>query len=82
MSVGLTLNGEARILEMAPQTPLLMALRNDFALNGPKYGCGLGKCGACCTGNQGKPSQWAERSESSIHSGKFLLRVNNDLLYG
>jgi len=30
-----------------PATPLLFILRNDLALNGPKYGCGLGACGAC-----------------------------------
>jgi nicotinate dehydrogenase subunit A len=29
------------------ETPLLYILRNDLALNGPKYGCGLGECGAC-----------------------------------
>ena len=34
-------------LENDPQTPLLLVLRNDLALNGPKYGCGLGECGAC-----------------------------------
>ena len=28
-------------------TPLLLVLRNDLQLNGPKYGCGLGECGAC-----------------------------------
>ncbi|MFP3534345.1 2Fe-2S iron-sulfur cluster-binding protein, partial [Burkholderia sp. SIMBA_042] len=30
-----------------PATPLLYGLRNDLACNGPKYGCGLGQCGAC-----------------------------------
>lgn len=30
-----------------PETPLLYVLRNDLQLNGPKYGCGLGECGAC-----------------------------------
>lgn len=43
----LRVNGEVRSLELAPETPLLYVLRNDFALNGPKYGCGLGECGAC-----------------------------------
>jgi nicotinate dehydrogenase subunit A len=47
MSVCLTLNGEARTLDLPSDTPLLMALRNDCALNGPKYGCGFGECGAC-----------------------------------
>jgi nicotinate dehydrogenase subunit A len=45
--VTLRVNGRAHVLEIAPQTPLLFILRNDLALNGPKYGCGLGECGAC-----------------------------------
>lgn len=33
--------------DVSPDTPLLYVLRNDLQLNGPKYGCGLGECGAC-----------------------------------
>ncbi|WP_062268282.1 (2Fe-2S)-binding protein [Endozoicomonas arenosclerae] len=40
-------NGESVLIELAPEVPLLFFLRNDLALNGPKYGCGLGECGAC-----------------------------------
>ena len=47
MSVSLTLNGAPQTLDLPRKTPLLMALRNDLCLNGPKYGCGLGECGAC-----------------------------------
>ncbi|MBL7249801.1 (2Fe-2S)-binding protein [Alloalcanivorax sp. C16-2] len=43
----LTVNGEDRCLDVAPSTPLLYVLRNDLSLNGPKFGCGLGECGAC-----------------------------------
>ena len=43
----LNVNGEDRIAEAAPETPLLYILRNDLELNGPKFGCGLGECGAC-----------------------------------
>ncbi|MAO59996.1 ferredoxin:(2Fe-2S)-binding protein [Alcanivorax sp. 521-1] len=43
----LTVNGEDRRLDVAPSTPLLYVLRNDLSLNGPKFGCGLGECGAC-----------------------------------
>ena len=43
----LTVNGKACDVEAAPDTALLYVLRNDLALNGPKYGCGLGECGAC-----------------------------------
>jgi nicotinate dehydrogenase subunit A len=47
MTLSLTVNGTAHELTVSPQTPLLNVLRNDLALNGPKYGCGLGECGAC-----------------------------------
>ena len=43
----LTVNGKSRDVDAAPDTALLYVLRNDLALNGPKYGCGLGECGAC-----------------------------------
>ncbi|CAM0557498.1 (2Fe-2S)-binding protein [Vreelandella sp. 2A-K22] len=47
MTLKLTINGQEHELAVPPQTPLLNVLRNDLALNGPKYGCGLGECGAC-----------------------------------
>ena len=34
-------------MDAGPDTPLLYVLRNDLGLNGPKFGCGLGQCGAC-----------------------------------
>jgi nicotinate dehydrogenase subunit A len=43
----LAVNGTTHVLELPPETPLLFVLRNDLGLNGPKYGCGLGECGAC-----------------------------------
>jgi nicotinate dehydrogenase subunit A len=43
----LTVNGCIHDVEAAPDTALLHVLRNDLRLNGPKYGCGLGECGAC-----------------------------------
>jgi nicotinate dehydrogenase subunit A len=46
-TIRLTVNGDSRDVEAAADTPLLYVLRNDFELNGPKYGCGLGECGAC-----------------------------------
>lgn len=45
--IALTINGVDARIAAEPETPLLYILRNDFALNGPKYGCGLGECGAC-----------------------------------
>ena len=43
----LTVNGRDHDVDAAPDTALLYVLRNDLELNGPKYGCGLGECGAC-----------------------------------
>jgi nicotinate dehydrogenase subunit A len=45
--VTLTVNGENRIVDIEPSTPLLYILRNDLGLEGPRFGCGLGQCGAC-----------------------------------
>jgi nicotinate dehydrogenase subunit A len=46
-TIRLTVNGKLHDVNAAPDTALLYALRNDLSLNGPKYGCGLGECGAC-----------------------------------
>ena len=45
--IKLRVNGVEHVVRVDPQVPLLYVLRNDLALNGPKYGCGLGQCGAC-----------------------------------
>lgn len=46
-SYKITVNGKKQSVEAYPETPLLYVLRNQLALNGPKYGCGIGQCGAC-----------------------------------
>jgi len=45
--VKLTVNGRQHELTADPDTPLLYVLRDELALNGAKFGCGLGQCGAC-----------------------------------
>jgi nicotinate dehydrogenase subunit A len=45
--VNLRVNGKKHTLLVDPATPLLYVLRNQLALNGPKYGCGMQQCGAC-----------------------------------
>ena len=47
MAVSLRVNGRSHASAADPDTPLLYVLRNDLKLNGPKFGCGLGQCGAC-----------------------------------
>jgi len=46
-TIRLTVNGRIHEVDAAPDTALLYVLRNDLELNGPKFGCGLGECGAC-----------------------------------
>jgi len=45
--ITLLVNGQLHALAVHAAVPLLQVLRNDLGLNGPKYGCGLGECGAC-----------------------------------
>ncbi|MBI4468429.1 MAG: (2Fe-2S)-binding protein [Acidobacteria bacterium] len=45
--INLKVNGRTHSIDVDPETPLLYILRNDLVLNGPKFGCGLGQCGAC-----------------------------------
>ena len=47
MKFVLRVNGKLHSVDVAPDTPLLYVLRNDLQLDGPKFGCGLGQCGAC-----------------------------------
>lgn len=45
--IQITVNGKKHKVEAALETPLLYVLRNELGLHGPKFGCGLGQCGAC-----------------------------------
>src|SRR2546423_10828947 len=46
-NITLRVNGKAHTVDVDPATPLLYVLRNDLDLHGPRFGCGLGQCGAC-----------------------------------
>jgi len=45
--ISIEVNGKKHLLDVNPDTPLLYVLRNDLGLNGPRFGCGVGQCGAC-----------------------------------
>jgi nicotinate dehydrogenase subunit A len=47
VSTTLNVNGQSKVVDADPATPLLYVLREDLQLNGAKFGCGLGQCGAC-----------------------------------
>ncbi len=51
----LRVNGETHTFDLDPATPLLYILRNDLRLRGPRFGCGLGQCGACTVLVDGTP---------------------------
>jgi nicotinate dehydrogenase subunit A len=45
--ISLRVNNQSRVVDADPATPLLYVLRDDLELHGPRFGCGLGQCGAC-----------------------------------
>jgi nicotinate dehydrogenase subunit A len=57
MAISLKVNGVVHAVSAEPETPLLYVLRNDLGLNGPKFGCGLGQCGACTVLLDGDPTR-------------------------
>ncbi len=57
MAIRLEINGEMHSVTAEPDTPLLYVLRNDLALNGAKFGCGLAQCGACTVLINGAPAR-------------------------
>jgi nicotinate dehydrogenase subunit A len=53
--ITLDVNGKTHEIDADPTTPLLYVLRDDLQLNGAKFGCGLGQCGACTVIVDGRP---------------------------
>jgi isoquinoline 1-oxidoreductase alpha subunit len=57
MSIKLKINGEMREVKADPDTPLLWVIRDELALTGTKFGCGVASCGACTVHINGKPQR-------------------------
>lgn len=64
--IRLNVNGAARSVDVDPATPLLYVLRNDLDLHGPRFGCGLGQCGACTVLINGDAVRSCIRPASSV----------------
>jgi aerobic-type carbon monoxide dehydrogenase small subunit (CoxS/CutS family) len=65
-SISLRVNGTSRTVDVDPATPLLYVLRNDLDLHGPRFGCGLGQCGACTVIIKGEAVRSCIRPVSTV----------------
>lgn len=64
--VTLKVNGETHTVDIEPSTPLLYILRNDLDMQGPRFGCGLGQCGACTVIVDGRAVRSCIQPTSSV----------------
>ena len=67
----LTVNGRRQVVDVEPSTPLLYVLRNDLELHGPRFGCGLGQCGACTVLIRGEAVRSCTRPVSSVQGAEI-----------
>lgn len=65
-AIRLLVNGAAHTVDVEPSTPLLYVLRNDLDLSGPRFGCGLGQCGACTVLIRGEAVRSCVRPVSQV----------------
>ena len=73
-SYSLNVNGKKQSVTVDADTPLLYVLRDDLALNGPKFGCGLGQCGACTVLMDGVATRSCMLPVSTI-AGKAVITL-------
>jgi aerobic-type carbon monoxide dehydrogenase small subunit (CoxS/CutS family) len=64
-------NGKSHTVEVEPSTPLLYVLRNDLDLRGPRFGCGLGQCGACTVLIKGEAVRSCVRPVSAVQGAEI-----------
>jgi aerobic-type carbon monoxide dehydrogenase small subunit (CoxS/CutS family) len=73
-SISLTVNGHAYTLDVAPDTPLLWAIRDHLNLTGTKFGCGMALCGACTVHLEGTPIRSCS-TPVSVAAGKRITTI-------
>jgi isoquinoline 1-oxidoreductase alpha subunit len=72
--ITLKVNGKPRQLDVAPDTPLLWALRDTLQLTGTKYGCGQALCGACTVHVDGVPTRSCVTPVSAV-AGRSVTTI-------
>ena len=73
MKISMTVNGKAVAIDADdPQMPLLYALRDNLGLHGPRFGCGLGQCGACTVHVDGKAARSCVIPVASVAGKKVV----------
>jgi len=70
-NVTLKVNGDTHTVDVDPSTPLLYVLRNDVGVQGPRFGCGLGQCGACTVIIKGEAVRSCIRAVSSVQGAEI-----------
>jgi aerobic-type carbon monoxide dehydrogenase small subunit (CoxS/CutS family) len=72
--INLTVNGASKEVDVDPKTPLLWVLRDSLGLNGTKFGCGIGQCGACTVHLDGVAIRSC-RTPASAAVGKAITTI-------
>ena len=82
-NVTLNVNGATHAVDIDPATPLLYVLRNDLGLRGPRFGCGLGQCGACTVIIDGQATRSCVTLTSRVRGEIITLEglATNDALH-
>lgn len=70
-AITLRVNGRSHTVDVDPSTPLLYVLRNDLDLRGPRFGCGLGQCGACTVLVNGEAVRSCVRATSTVGTAEI-----------
>ena len=71
-AIQLTVNGRTDTVDIDPSTPLLYVLSDDLKLRGPKFGCGLGQCGACTVLVRGRATRSCITPVSSVQGAEIV----------